>query len=47
MLSTGSNQEQEDEEPLFKRALEKLIPLAENEMYAFIPVICLGRGSGC
>ncbi|GAB7226459.1 GAD-like domain-containing protein [Vibrio rotiferianus] len=32
----------EYEEPLFERALDKLGPLAENEMYAFVPATCLG-----
>ncbi|PIB11583.1 GAD-like domain-containing protein [Vibrio rotiferianus CAIM 577 = LMG 21460] len=35
------DQVDEYEEPLFERALEKLGPLAENEMYAFVPATCL------
>ncbi|EEY50465.1 hypothetical protein VIH_002596 [Vibrio cholerae CT 5369-93] len=42
--ASSSDQDQEDEyeEPLFERALDKLGPLAENEMYAFVPATCLG-----
>ncbi|CAH1544316.1 Glutamyl-tRNA amidotransferase [Vibrio rotiferianus] len=36
------DQVDEYEEPLFERALDKLGPLAENEMYAFVPATCLG-----
>ncbi|WP_337165982.1 GAD-like domain-containing protein [Vibrio fluvialis] len=42
--ASSSDQDQEDEfeERLFERALDKLGPLAENEMYAFVPATCLG-----
>ena len=36
------DQVDEYEEPLFERALEKFGPLAENEIYAFVPATCLG-----
>lgn len=29
-------------EPLFRRALMKLGPVGENEMYAFEPALCIG-----
>jgi len=40
--SYDQDQEDENDELLFERALEKLGPLVENEMYAFVPETCLG-----
>ena len=40
--SYDQDQEDENDELLFEQALEKLGPLAENEMYAFVPATCLG-----